>query len=110
MNYKLQIDSLDKKILSILRQEVPLKIVLYLIKNDNSKHKQILKNVDVSPSTLSYHLKKLVNSNIIYSDPYAEEKGYKIIDKEKLIRILLEYEPYNLFDSFNDVWLDLSVE
>ena len=38
----------DKKFLSLLRQEIPLRVVLFLLKNDNSQHKEIIKNVDVS--------------------------------------------------------------
>ena len=56
------IGTADKKILSLLRQEVPLKIVLFLLKNNNSQHKDLLKICNVAPSTLSYHLKKLVNT------------------------------------------------
>src|SRR5512136_827411 len=33
------IGTADKKILSLLRQEVPLKITIFLLKNDNSKNK-----------------------------------------------------------------------
>jgi len=100
----------DKKILSILRQEVPLRITLFLLKNDNSLHKEILKNVDVSPSTLSYHLKKLANSGIVNVNSYGEDRGYSISDDEKLIEILIQYKPYNLFDSFEEIWFDLSVD
>ena len=57
----------DKKILSLLRQEIPLRVILFLLKDDNSQHKDILKNVDVSPSTLSYHLKKMMDYGIIVS-------------------------------------------
>lgn len=104
------IGTLDKKILAILRQEVPLKIVLFILKNENAQHKEILKNVKVSASTLSYHLKKLVKCGILYVNTYGEDKGYIITDKEKLIGILVQYKPYNLFDSFKDVWVDLSID
>jgi len=100
----------DKKILSLLRQEIPLRVVLFLLKNDNSHHKDILKEVDVSASTLSYHLKKMTENGIIYLNTYDENHGYCITNKEEIINLLMQYKPYNLIDSFKDVWVDLSVD
>ena len=74
----------DKKILSLLRQEIPLRVILFLLKDDNSQHKDILKNVDVSPSTLSYHLKKMMDYGIIYVNTYGENRGYSISNKEEI--------------------------
>ena len=99
----------DKKILSILRQEIPLRVILFLLKNDNAKHKDIIKNVDISPSTLSYHLKKMVDHGIIYLNKHDKNRGYSITNKEGIIGLLVQYKPYDLIDSFKDVWVDLSV-
>ena len=100
----------DKKMLSLLRQDIPLIIVLFLLKSDISQHKEILKNLDIAPSTLSYHLKKLVNHNIISVQTYGDDKGYCVVNKKDIIRILLQYKPYSSIDSFNDIWLDLKIE
>ena len=70
---------------------------------------KILKNVDVSPSTLSYHLKKMIDYEIINVNTYGKNRGYSITNKEKIISLLIQYKPYNLIDSFKDVWIDLSV-
>ena len=100
----------DKKILSLLRQEIPLHVILFLLKKDNSQHKDILKNVDVSPSTLSYHLKKMTDNGIIYFNEKDANHGYTILNKEEIVKLLVNYKPYDLFDSFKDVWVDLSVD
>jgi len=100
----------DKRILALLRQDVPLRIVLFLLKNVALQHKDILRNVDVAPSTLSYHLKKLVGHGIVQVQTYGEERGYSISNKELIIRLLIQYKPYNLIDSFKDVWVDLTVD
>ena len=57
----------EKKILSLLRQEHLIKIVLLILKNPSIKHKQLLENLDIVASTLSYHLKKLEEYDIIIS-------------------------------------------
>ncbi|MFE3845677.1 winged helix-turn-helix transcriptional regulator, partial [Thermoplasmatota archaeon] len=72
-----QIGVKDKKYLFILRQKTVLEIILYLLKNDVSLHKVILENVKVSPSTLSYHLNKLIKNDIIELNRYGENKGYR---------------------------------
>ena len=50
------IETTDKKILSLLRKDIPLKIVLFLANHKNAKHKDILQYLNIAPSTLSYHL------------------------------------------------------
>ena len=100
----------DKKVLGLLRQDVPLRIVLLLLKCASSQHKELLQNLDVAPSTLSYHLKKLVTCGIISVQTYGEEKGYSMSNKEMVTRLLIRYKPYNFIDSFKDIWVDLTVE
>jgi predicted transcriptional regulator len=100
----------DKKILSLLRQEIPLRIVLFLIKNANSKHRDILKYVDCAPSTLSYHLKKLVTNGIIaIKNNFGKEGVYNIVNKNEIIKIIVSYKPYAVLESFKDIWGDLTV-
>jgi len=100
----------DKKVLALLRQKIPLKIILYLLKNTRAQHKDILQNIDIAPSTLSYHLKKLFKFDLITVNTYGDQRGYFISDREKIINILVQYKPYNLFESFKDIWTDLKVD
>ena len=105
-----KIGTMDKKTLSILRQKVPLRIILLLLKKDISQHKEILQEIDVAASTLSYHLKKLVNCNIISMKSYGDEKGYSVVDREQLIHLIIHYKPYNLIEGFAEIWVDLKVD
>jgi predicted transcriptional regulator len=100
----------DKKVLALLRQDVPLRIMLFLIKNANSQHKTILENIDIAASTLSYHLKKLVKCGLIDVHAYGEERGYSIVNREMVVRLLIQYKPYKLIEGFRDIWIDLSVD
>jgi predicted transcriptional regulator len=99
----------DKKILSLLRQEVPLKIVLFLLKTNNSPHKEILKICNIAPSTLSYHLKKLERNGIISVTTFGDKRGYSIVNKGEIMRLLIQHKPYNVFESFKDIWGDLRI-
>ena len=99
----------DKKILSILRQKIPLRIVLFLLKNPYSQHKEILKKFDVAKSTLSYHLKKLVDHGIIAIQLVDEEQGYAVINEEEIIRFLIKYKPSRVALGLRDTWADFTV-
>lgn len=96
----------EKRILSVLRREIPLQIVLFLLKKSNAKHKEILENINVSPSTLSYHLNKLVEYEIVDVNTYGDEKGYRIRNKKEIIKCLVKYI---VIDGFKDLWDDFKV-
>lgn len=99
----------DKRMLSLFRRRHILEIILYLLRHETAQHKEILDNIDVSASTLSYHLNKLVKNDIIEVQRYGDNKGYSLKRKDETIRVLLEYKPFNLLDGFEDVWNDLSI-
>jgi len=96
----------DKKLLRILRQEIPLKIVLFLLKNPNSKHKEILKHFDIAASTLTYHLNKLVKLGVIGLQQSGEEKGYAIINEAQVMNFLIRYKPSDVLRRFKETWAD----
>jgi predicted transcriptional regulator len=101
---KLGVD--DKKILALLRQEMPYKIILFLLKKRKLRHRDILKNLDISSSTLSYYINRLVADGIIHVSA-DEEKGYSLINRKKIIQLLLKYEQDKILGDFRDVWEDL---
>jgi len=104
-----QIGSEDKTILSLLRQEIRLKIVIYLLMKSKRRHINLLHELDISSSTLSFHINKLVSSNIISVNTYGTEKGYIVNNKKKIIGILLKYGLHLVVEDFKDVWEDLSL-
>jgi predicted transcriptional regulator len=95
---------LDKRLISLLRQEIPLKIILFLLKNPNSRHKDIANFLDISTSALSYHLNKLVKSGIVISPISGENEGYLIKDVKKVKNILREYQIDTIVDNFAETW------
>ncbi len=100
----------DKKFLSLFRQELLLKIVIYLLKNPNSRHKDILKHFDMSTrSLLSYHLNKLIKKGIIHVRGVGKERGYTVINEEEIVRFLIKYEPYKILEGITDTWTDFTM-
>jgi predicted transcriptional regulator len=104
-----QIGIKDKKYLFVLRQKTVLQIILFMLKNEFSPHKLILENIKVSPSTLSYHLNKLIKKDIIELNRYGENKGYRIKNRAEIVSILIQYKPYKILDGFEDIWVDFRV-
>ena len=102
-----QLGSDDRRRISILRREIPLRIVLYLLKNPYSQHKEILKIIDVAPSTLSYHLFNLIKHDIVEISKESGIKKYKIKNEEEIIKHLIQYKPYSRIEGMKETWIDL---
>ncbi len=95
------VDARDKKYLSILRQELPRLIVLHLMMHPHSTHGEMKGHFNVSPSTLSYHLKRLAQARIIEKD---ENGRYYVIEEERVAKVLITYR-----QSFLDAMVDTFV-
>ena len=97
----------ERRHIALLRQEIPLKIVLFLLKNPNSQHKEILTFYNIKKSTLTYHLKKLVKHEIISEHSTGTEKRYHVINEKEIIKQLIRYKPYSRIENLQDTWVDL---
>ena len=96
----------DKRFLGVLRQEIPLALVMFLLKNPNSKHKDILAHFNLAASTLTYHLQKLIKNGVVNTVPRKGEQGYHLIDEKEVIRFLIQYKPSKVLKRFKDTWAD----
>ena len=101
-----EIGTEDKKMLSLLRQDIPLSIVFFLLKNPYSRHKDIFKSLNLSSARLSYHLKKLVKNGIVTESSSGEKNGYIVKDNKEIIRFLIRYKPTSITKKVKDTWED----
>ena len=99
----------DKKQLALLRQEQLLKIVLLLIKHQVLRHKEISEKLKISPSTLSYHLNKLVEQGIIEVATFGEEKGYTLKNSREITWMVRRYKLDQIIEGFKNTWSDLEL-
>ena len=100
----------DKRTLSLLRQETPRGIVLFLLLNPRSLHKDICENIHKSPSTTSFHLKKLVSAGVIDSISIGRGTVYLVINPDQTADLLITYKKTFLdeaVDKFIDTWSSL---
>lgn len=96
----------DQPILGLLREEVPLHVVLLLLDKGALTHTQLVEELGIAKSTVSYHLAKLAEAGIIEREP--GKPALRLVDRERIYRLLLAYRPTpGLIDTFADLWEDL---
>src|SRR6266540_2821451 len=89
----------QRRILAVLRQDVPRKIVI-----------ELLRSVGVSKSTLSYHLQKLMQRELLVRTKRERESVFTIKDMEEVRKLLLANRSSfrdDAVDRFADLWTKL---
>jgi len=97
----------QRRILAILRQDVPRKIVLELLLHDNRTFAELQMSVGVSKSTLSYHLQKLLHRDLLLRTKRERESVFTIKDLEEVRKLLLSNRSSfhdDAVDRFVDLW------
>lgn len=72
----------EKDVISVLRHEVPRTIAILLLFYKELSHRAILEHVTVSPSTLSFHLAKMVDAGLVGREQRGRESIYRLLDEE----------------------------
>lgn len=98
----------EKRIVPLLRQKIPLKIVLLLLQKSPLQHKELQEELEVAPSTLSYHLNKLLTDGILDVRTHGDQKGYSISDRKLVTRFLVKYKLHEMVEGMDDIWEDIS--
>ncbi|MBW3582279.1 MAG: helix-turn-helix domain-containing protein [Euryarchaeota archaeon] len=105
-----RIPSGDKKVLALLRRPVPLRIVLSLLERDEASQVSLLADVDVAQSTLSYHLKRLVEAGVLEVDKRGRERVFRLVEHDRLLALLVRYRPPDaLVKGYLEAWESLGI-
>lgn len=100
----------QRKQIGVLRQKIPLQITLYLLKHKTAIPTDLSHALNIKPSKLSFHLKKLRKMNLIRKLKSVEGKGYVLVDEKLVHRLLLTYKPpMDMLEEFSDLWEDLDL-
>lgn len=103
----------NKAILSLLRQDIPRKIIILLLEGETARHGDLLGHLEISPSTLSFHLKKMVKAKVVHQEKKGRTRSYSVIDRETVIETLITYQDSfldELVDRFAEMWLGISLD
>jgi predicted transcriptional regulator len=88
-----EITAVDREILSILRQTIPRRIVLYLLVNPDVTKKNISDQLGVRESTVMFHLRKLMRCDLVKQERRGRENIYSVISEVGVSRILISHKP-----------------
>ena len=96
----------DRKLMGFLRQKSIRAMILFVLTHDNCNHEQIAGFAKLSPSTVSWHLKKLEQDGIIKTSRKGRNAFYSILsDRNEIVKLLITYR-----GSFLDKMVDNVVE
>ena len=94
--------------MSLLRQRSVRNILIFVFTNNNCIHEEIVKQVHLSPSTVSWHLKKLEDKGIVGFLKKGRKTHYNIlIDKNEIMNLLIVYQESffdNIVDNIVEMW------
>ncbi len=97
----------DKIIVSFMRQRIPFLIIRFLLIRISAKPMEIATSLGLKPSTLSHHLRKMVEGGVLEKVTKGEDKGYRLVDYERTKDMYLcnrrSYE--DEVDEFTDIWI-----
>ncbi|MCE4606881.1 MAG: winged helix-turn-helix transcriptional regulator [Desulfurococcales archaeon] len=97
----------EKKIMSALRTRTEKLILIYLLTNPFASGKELSKALNLSPSTISWHISKLVKLGIIEKVRNKDQITLRIKDSEKVEKMLITYRETlidKLVEKFVEVW------
>lgn len=103
----------NRKLLSLMRQDIPRRIMVQLLEQETASHSDLLDHVSISPSTLSFHLNKLVKAKILHRQKDGRTRNYSLLEKDAVMETLLTHRESFLdevVDRFADIWLDIGVD
>ena len=103
--FPLSINDNDRRILSILREQSIRQIILVLFQQPNCNHQQIVRQLRLSPSVVTYHLKTLLQHSLVRIEKHGRMKYYSLNSREQLIKTLIVYR-HSFFDKLVDNFLD----
>ncbi|MDG6996839.1 MAG: winged helix-turn-helix transcriptional regulator, partial [Nitrososphaerota archaeon] len=81
-------------ILSVLSQETPRELILYLIQRPDSSQISLARFTGLSPPTISWHMKRLVEQGIVAREQRGKTVTYRVLEPvEELGRFIQSYHP-----------------
>lgn len=106
--YPITVDVKDEKLLALLRQRSVRTILIFIVSREGCSHQEISTGVNLSPSTTTWHLKKLIENGIVVSDKKIKGRAYFLgIPKERIMNLFITYKESfldRLVDGLLDLW------
>ena len=102
----------DKVTMGLLRQQSLRKIILFLLTKKRANNEKIAAAVGLSPSTVSWHMVKLVQGNLVEKRRVGRKTFFYIKDADNISALLSSYKKSfldEMVDSFVDIWDEMQL-
>ncbi|MEZ5335743.1 MAG: winged helix-turn-helix transcriptional regulator [Methanolobus sp.] len=102
-----ELNESDRIIMSFLRKKACRHILMALMEYPGRNNKDISSAVDLAPSTVSWHLKKMVSSGVMKKHVNGRESNFEVIDPERIAELMISYKAGffdRLLDNFIEMW------
>lgn len=94
----------ERKLLGLLREEAALQVTLLLLDRGSLSHGELVGELGLAKSTVSYHLAKMERAGLLR----RRAEGVELVDAELAESLLLRFEPTpGLLGRFERLWRDL---
>ncbi len=99
------LDERERAILAVLRYETTREILLHLLERGASRNGEIAEAVEVTPSTISWHLSNLIEQGVVKSIEDDRTTLYEVSDEDLTVQLLVRYR-----ESFLDRAVDRIID
>ncbi len=100
----------QQEILDVLSQETERDLLLYLINNPNSTQKELAEYAQISAGTINWHMKRLVESNLVQAKHEGQFVRYVVSgDAKEILRLVQSYHP-SIWERWADRFADALTE
>jgi predicted transcriptional regulator len=109
--YVKPLETIDRKLLSILRQKRLREIILIMINDEGAKYQTLLKRLKIPTSTLSFYLNHLMESNVIMRHHVGREHIYTVANEDVIMKLLITYKSSfidRLIDNVTSTWMEMN--
>ncbi|QQR92466.1 MAG: winged helix-turn-helix transcriptional regulator [Candidatus Iainarchaeum archaeon] len=101
----------NQNIMAFLRHVSTRKIILFLLQKRRANNETIARHIQLSPSTTSWHLDKLVEANVLMRKREGRMSFFSLVNAEEAKQLVVNYKSSFLddaVDSFVDVIQEIS--
>lgn len=100
----------DTRTMSLLRQPSLRQICMFLLTRRSANNAKIASHLNLSPSTTSWHVTKLVDAEILGKRRRGRKTFFYIQDKDRVAKLLTGYRKSFLdeaVDNFAQIWKEM---
>lgn len=102
----------QEQTIGLLRQSSLRKIILFLLTKKRANNEKIAAAVGLSPSTVSWHMTKLLQGNLVERRRVGRKTFFYIVDADRIAKLLTSYKKSfldEMVNSFVEIWEEMQV-